>query len=1262
MPINREQLLTDAYNKYDKSKLTSDHIDNVLDYYKDKSDEQILVDLYSKYDKSKNNDSHISTVIEYYNDTPVKKKDESNSSLDISAGPYASGQKPSSNYGGVPYSNVGQPFDKKKNFTESYVAKTEAEQRKVEFEAKKQAKKDTITRINSGKSQEIKDPLAYLRNDATQFGAKVEDMQSAAVKANKNGTATDFQKQIVTDIGGAENIDNKNKAQEMEGYLQTIKSNSATAFASLLKAPKGLALLLASNPLNDKVAKPTNESVPEWTNYLDNIAHTVTDEVNKEDKFIADNLGKETSVSKSFANGDIKNGLHLLGKGMVASLTQLPLYLNPYVLTANTVSAASDEQHNNPNSPNLWSETYKKGFENTLGLMFGNSKVFSDLFKSAGKEGTKVALQEFKKTFGKEAAKAYGSEMAEELTVVLNNRIVDAVNGKTNDTPIIQELTDTALQTAAMTAGFQAVSKLVPQGEIKSSDNDLNKSGISYYQEMLDNHKNKSITLTQQQIDGCKKSIEILNKRVEQYDQQEEDAKSKVPLVDPNNPELPPNTGGSGDLMTPEGMQQAGVEPGVPALDLTNLDPANQEIVDWYKKQLGEDLSYYTEKANKKKPKTILQKGVNVIDKLLGGNGFYKNYTDDAEDVKRQLDLLESDPIAFFEEKLNKANEIINTAKDEELLSNAQEDFDYYNRIIEGLTNNQQSQEQSSPNLQDLGINADENNIVALTSGKSIEILGIKGDVAIVRNGEQSIEIPLQDILNEQVGQETSATEGVIQEIIDSNTPVTDIEGNPVNLEEALASNIDPSTLILTDENRTVEDVIAEAEGIDQQEQQVPQTQEQPAEQIEPTPTELPKKIFHATNAQFEGQPTRQEESKVSAFGTEPAGVFYSTNPDLAKQAIGDGENARIVEADFNPKNPLVIKNVDDEVYFNTSKESEQQAVNEFFDEYADSGVDLTEEAANENLPGEVKKRATEIFAEKLKEQGFDAVINQESGDIIVLDPSAVVDSYTVDEADMNNVDDSQAEIEYDNYYDNLGLSEKEKEIQSKIDSIDDALNEDKKPLSNTAKFRLKDMSTLLLKGDIYGLVNLALLNIKTPILLKDGVLNNGTKVKGIGVNKKDTWITTSTDANKAMSYDKLIDLVTEYVTDQVGQVSQTDEQGNASVAELVANADIANMVYDIITGSKEDVYNTLRKFTDQEVDVNALMAERARLDEELANEGIWEDKIRKESPANTKLVATFAAMNGGDAKAISNANANIKDIFHNFDNIIEQLGFKKDC
>jgi hypothetical protein len=568
----------------------------------------------------------------------------------------------------------------------------------------------------------------------------------------------------------------------------------------------------------------------------------------------------------------------------------------------------------------------------------------------------------------------------------------------------------------------------------------------------------------------------------------------------------------------------------------------------------------------------------------------------------------------------------------------------------------------------------------------------------------------------------------VIQEVINNDNVATSIEGQPVDIKE-----LTPEGVVLIDgqvvpvESVMVEselgtnplvDVINEyinqqenavqiestssevplngetgqtipqgSEGVRQGEQGVETTQQGGQEKVTVVP-ELPKKIFHATNAQFEGQPSRQEQSKVSAFGTEPAGVFYSTNPDQAKQAIGNGENARIIEADFNPKNPLVINNINDDTYFNTSKEAEQQAIEEFREEYSQGGMDLDAEAANENLPEAVNKRTSEIFAEKLKEQGFDAVINQESGDIIVLDPSAVVDSYTVDEADMNNVDNSQAEVEYNNEYDNTGLSDRGKLLKASIDAIDDVLNNKGKPLSNTAKFRLKDMSTLLLKGDINGLVNLALLNIKTPVLLKDGVLNNGTKVKGIGVNKKDTWIPTSTDANKSMSYDELVQRVTEYVTDQIGQISQTDTQGNASVAELIANADIPNMVYDIITGSKEDAYNTLKAFQDADIDVNALQEEKTRLEDELANEAMWEQKFKSEGnpkqksgtfvnkelesdiPKVIEYLAKMKELEDGTKKRniqtkideITSKDAKLKKIIENFDVILKQLNYTSDC
>lgn len=1118
----------------------------------------------------------------FQQDLGVKKKAESSSSSGGLAGPYASGQKPSKPKG---FGNI---------VSEKIAEVTPAEQ--------KQAKENDAVKAS-----------------VADFGRKLE-------KVAKNNPQ-------MAVAGGMEQLAQKKKVEELDTYGGTVKRIAAENFSKLLKAPAGGLQIVKSTFGDDK----TVNGVEKFLQEIADVGSKVSDEIKKEDELISNN--KETSITKLLGDGKFAEAGSRLGKGVVGSLAALPMYMNPATIGAMVTSAAADAGHQaklegrSVKDSDVAAEVAIAGLEVITEELFGTGSVVSKAFSKLNKSGADAALDSFRKSFQKDLAKTYGWELGGELSNTLGAYVINKARGK-EQPPLLQQLSDTALQTAAMTSGFHTLGNVAGQEKETFSPQE---------------------PLTPQQ-------------QVEQAGVLDPNTGRLVPK-DPNDPELPPNTGGSGDLMSPEAMQQAGVEPGVPALDLQNLDPATQESVDWYKQQLGEDLNYYTEKANKEKPKNVLQKGVNAIDKLFGGKDFYKVYTNDAENIKRQLDLLESDPIAFFEEKLNKANEITSTAKDEKSLSDAQEDVKYYSRIIEGLKNSQQSQEQA-PNLQDLGINADENNIVILKSGDSIEILGIEGDVAIVRNGEQSIEIPLQDILNEQVGQETSATEGVIQEIINSGAEVTDNEGNLVNLEEKLAANVDPNTLILTEENRTVEDVITEAEGIDQQEQQVPQ--EQSAQQAQPIG---PKKIYHYTTQEFEGQPTPQPENTAASIGDEPLGTFYHTDPNVSKQAVGgekQGDKGRLIEADYNPKNPLVTS-IDSQEYVAVKQQAQEEAIKSIENQLSPEQINEIQnsenpiETVNEmGLSSIVNPIVSQKITDILVGQGYDAVEFSNNGDIVILDPSAVVDSYTVDEADMNNVDDSQAEVEYDNYYDNLELSDRGKELQQKIDSIDDILKNKDKPLSNTAKFRLKDMSTLLLKGDIYGLVNLALLNIKTPILLKDGVLNNGTKVKGIGVNKKDTWITTSTDANKAMSYDKLIDLVTEYVTDQVGQVSQTDEQGNASVAELIANADIPNMVYDIITGSKEDVYNTLRAFTDQEVDTNALMAERTKLEEELDSEQVqYEEIVKKESNKIDlneiqKNFELLFEVDGASKKKNLTVDPKVMEIYNNFDSIIEQLGYKK--
>lgn len=561
---------------------------------------------------------------------------------------------------------------------------------------------------------------------------------------------------------------------------------------------------------------------------------------------------------------------------------------------------------------------------------------------------------------------------------------------------------------------------------------------------------------------------------------------------------------------------------------------------------------------------------------------------------------------------------------------------------------------QAQSELQNQPLTQEENAVQIESTSSEVSPTGETGQVIPqgsegVRQGEQGAETTQQGS-QEEIGIISNA----VNELQQNNVPLT-VNDIPVSIEVTnegiIATDLETGDSVLVNSDDVLVDGQHPLTDVINEHLSQPEQQQAP-------PTELPKKIFHATKASFEGLPSRQEQGKVSSYGTEPAGTFYSTNPDQAKQAIGDGGDARVIEADFNPKNPLVIENTDNEVYSNIKNESEQQAVEEFFDEYAESGVDLTTLEEGE-IPEKVKKRTTEIFADKLKEQGYDAVVNNDNGDIIVLDDTIVTEK-------KDESVDSKDEVEYESHYDNLELSDRGKELQKQIDSIDDIITNKDKPLSNIQKFRLKDISPLLLKGDIYALVNLALLNIKTPVLLRDGVLNDGTQVKGIGVNKKDTWIATSTDANKAMSMDDLIHRVTEFVTQHIGEISQTDESGNASVAELINDADIPNMVYDIITGSKESSYEVLKQFADQEIDINSLMEQRDSLQKELDEDIIQHELLVSQESSKIDLreiqknFELLFEVGGASKKKNLTSDPKVMEIYNNFDNIIEQLGYKK--
>lgn len=1266
----------------------------------------------------------------------IKKKAESSVLSGGSDVPYASGQKP-------------------KGFADIVAEKIATVTPKETKQAKPIATKNDGWKPSAEQSESV---MFQNTKDlgVAQTLANLNTMYNDARKASIKGVSDEFQNKLLA--SSAISIKDKDKAEELNSYDKTFTRELAKGFGTLLQAPAG-----GFQVIQDIFGDDNDiDGVESFFNDLSKIGSKGKNAIRKEEEFINTNREKSGSVSENIANGDFLEAGHNLAKGIVGSIANMPMFLNPVLQTSYVLGAYEDAKNTTTDKSEQVGEGAKALSEVAYEIMFGVTGLVGQTLKQIAKIGGREAMEQTAKAFGKEVVKRYGMSVGGEEATEVTSILIDVANGKeVNDIP--KRLLDTFISSMAMTGAFHGIAKLS-----SPSDKPATKEQYDYLVNMqttlndvMNAHYNGKQVLSSQNFDKVTKGIEKVKESlasdrfksiVEQKNQQNgsqnlpqdenldnevnnldhlkqmlanhesgqaeltpeqlkaiKDKISQVEPKDPNKPddELPPNTGGASvEQQLPPIKKERVPLPSRQSDPFNDFITANKEsFVDNNGNPL--EIQYYNEKgivspngfvpfsdirigeisvqeALDMQPKTttpmggVMQSSIDsqdenseevdlignelnntykvfdVIDKeasINGENGIIKidGQTVVFETDNRIYELgnvneIQNNPIKDFGISVNgnvtkqqtvpTPEQIVEGMADQPAMVNGQpttvgeavsQGVEAKDIIIddEGTTLDDLLIESEQPNTvlpQDVGINADENNIVILKNGEFIEILGIEGDVATIRDGDQSIDIPVQDILNEQVEKEPSDIDSGVDAQQEQEEPTVEEDSN----------------------------LIEQQEEINNEGQQ--------------TPIELPKKIFHATNIQFEGLPSTQtENSKVSAFGTEPAGVFYSTNTDLAKQAIGNGVNARVIEAEFNPKNPLVITSDSNETYSNIRLDSEQQAIEELNPAYIKEGIDLNTLEEGE-IPLEVKKRTSEIFSEKLIEQGYDSVFNQKSGDIIVLDPSAVLDSYTVDEADMNNVDDSQAEIEYDNYYDNLELTETEKEILSKIDSIDDALNEDKKTLSNIAKFRLKDMSTLLLKGDINGLVNLALLNIKTPVLLKDGVLNNGTKVKGIGVNKKDTWITTSTDANKAMSYDKLIDLVTEYVTDQVGQIAQNDEQGNASVDELVSNADIPNMVYDIITGSKEDVYNTLRRFTEQEIDTNALMEERARLEEELANEGIWADKIRKETPANTKLVATFASMNDGDVKAISNASANIKDIFHNFENIIEQLGFKKDC
>ena len=1104
-------------------------------------------------------------------DVSVKKKAESGSSLDISAGPYASGQKPKG-FGDIVSEKISEVSpQEEKQIKAKEVVKTPQQPKQVQKTTTDSYGQQAMDAIGSGIMSTI---------DALALGGlhAVDIMLPTGSEIGKNETIN----KAISKVKEA-NVTATQESQDREALLPFNGSPSDAFMAGEWGTVAKLTGLKVLNSVPTSIA-----------------------------------MGSNPAVAASWAIGNVSNEYSKLKKEG---------YSNTQAAVDASINTSS---------------------EILVDRLFGGAKQVKTLFAQGGKEAVKSAIKKkLALELGKTAVENIGGEQIENLASNLSKKYV---LGK-KDQDLLEGAGDTFFTSFGTSALYSPLT-------------------------IINTAKNNLI------------------------------AKEQAKEATPTTPELPPDTGG-----------------GSPKLDLQNLDPDIRSDIESKKESLEDELRFNEERASANKPKNILEKGAKGVEKILGLRDLHKEYTNKAEDIKRQLDLLENNPIAYYEERIADFNKYLEEYKDDEKTKDIESSIKYYEGVIEDLKNEEQPQEQAVPLSDDINSQFGESSdfisglIDDLTEdtekeypsqnvGQYLALLKYNpkkylknrinyykrldnqyGDTYYAERFIPKLQKALDDLEKNKVSFDDvmsySKNQGdspnadadnidltqlvkakeVVQKIIDNDGVATSIDGTPVDIQElneqGNAVLQDGSVVPMSDitvhselgDNPLVDVVNAELDN----EQQVPDSQ---PEQQQAPPTELPKKIFHATKASFEGLPSRQEQSKVSAYGTEPAGTFYSTNPDQAKQAIGDGGDARIVEADFNPKNPLVIENTDNEVYSNIKNESEQQAVEEFFDEYAESGVDLTTLEEGE-IPEKVRKRTTEIFADKLKEQGYDAVVNNDNGDIIVLDDAIVTEK-------KDESVDSKDEVEYDSHYDNLELSDRGKELQKQIDSIDDIITNKDKPLSNIQKFRLKDISPLLLKGDIYALVNLALLNIKTPVLLRDGVLNDGTQVKGIGVNKKDTWINTSADANKAMSMDDLIHRVTEFVTQHIGEISQTDESGNASVDELINDADIPNMVYDIITGSKESSYEVLKQFADQEIDINSLMEQRDSLQKELDEDIIQHELLVSQESSKIDLreiqknFELLFEVGGASKKKNLTSDPKVMEIYNNFDNIIEQLGYKK--
>ena len=1143
----------------------------------------------------------------------VKKKAESGSSLDISAGPYASGQKP-------------------KGFSD-IVSEKISEVSPIE---KAKAKEDDFVRKQSEKELSKKDTYA-----------------KAAIRGAKTLGTT-----VITGL------------KDLDTGLSILGKKARDTFG------------IKDTDLDEELESKLDDNqvvsiVRDYQKKVDNQAQ----EIQK----LREQTGG-SGITENISKGNYAKALDYTGKTFVESLAPSLMFLTPLTATMSMGKTVGDEMQQAksegriPTATDVTAGIIKGAAEYALTAFLGVGKVTKKAVSETlfRKEASDAITKMVKSSFGKKVATTIGEEGFEEgFAKVINNGV------------------DIVLKGDKTKGWFDDVPDNVIVGMFGGG--------------------------TQGTIANL-----ILDKA------EKEQAKEAAPTT----PELPPDTGGGA----------------TPKLDLQNLDPYIRSDIESDKESLEDELRFNEERADANKPKNILEKGAKGVEKILGLRDLHKEYTNKAEDTKRQLDLLENNPIAYYEEKIADFNKQLEESKDDEKTEYIEYSIKNYEGIIEDLKNEEQSQEQAVPLSDDINSqfgessdfisglidelteateseypsqrNADqylallkynpkkylknrinyytrldnesgdnywsetiipkfqkalddleknklspqesqnqpltqEENAVQIESTSSeVPPIGETGQIIPqgsegVRQGEQGIET------TQQGGQEEI---GIISDAVNElqqNNVLLTINDIPVSIqvtnEGIVATDLETgdsvlvnSDDVLVDGQYPLTDVINEYIGQSEQQQQ---------QQQQASPTELPKKIFHATKASFEGLPSRQEQSKVSAFGTEPAGTFYSTNPDRAKQAIGDGGDARIIEADFNPKNPLVIENTDNEVYSNIKNESQQQAIQELNDKYIESGVDLTTLEEGE-LPEEVNKRTTEIFADKLKEQGYDAVINNENGDIIVLDNTVVTEKKAEPKAAPTN------EIE---------KSQQIQELKDELNALD---AQDDSKLSEKERKRIKNAIrytvTSIARGYFLDGGKILWDSLKKETGFKGGefkdflgvVSKTGRTVDGIA---NYLWENGDNDKFESEDYRNAIIEVLSEPRDEwyVRQRNEVDADSNQNILEQKQKIQEQIDILEDADLSFEDIKNELE-------------ANEAMWQQKFEQEGVPKQKsgtfvnkeLESDIPKALEYLAKMKELEDGTKKRnmqskideITAKDPKLKKIIENFDTILKQLNYTSNC